>query len=153
MKPILALLLLSINVWSVNAMANCRMDDAGITRVIVNDMLGYVVEKNAIMARVLKEDDLEDYNQFVLTNPYSEPLRKLTLLNEVQKEQILDVHLEESIKGIKQLMLRCSEADLKAQLNFLVDNNYAKYREAMQGKNPQVETALDAVLREVTSAQ
>ncbi|MDB1125893.1 hypothetical protein [Vibrio algarum] len=146
MKKWLLLLILSFNVN-----ANCQIDDEGVSNVIVNDMLGYIAEKDSIMARVLKKYDYNDFSEYALSNPYSDALKQLTLLNEDDKEVLADEYLSKSLDDLKKVIRSCTEKDLKAQLQFLMDDHYAKYRDAMQGKNKQVEGSLSVVLKEILS--
>lgn len=144
MKKWLILLILSFNVN-----ANCQIDAEGVSNVIVNDMLGYIAKKDSIMARVLKKDDYNDFSEYALNNPHSKALKQLTLLNEDDKAVLADEHLSHSLNNLKQVIRSCTEKDLKAQLQFLMDDHYAKYREAMQGKNKQVEESLSIVLKDI----
>lgn len=146
MKKYLLLLTLSFNVN-----ATCLIDSQGVSNVIVNDMLGYIANKDSIMARVLKKDDYTSFSEYALNNPYSDTLKQLTLLNEKETELVADQYLGQSLEALKKVIKSCTEKDLKAQLQFLMDDHYARYREAMQGKNKQVEETLSTVLKEIKS--
>ncbi|MFC1233886.1 hypothetical protein [Vibrio sp. F74] len=146
MKKWLLLLVLSFN-----ATAACQVDDTGVSNVIVNDMLGFISNKDSIMSRVLKKDGYEGYDEYARNNPYSEILKQLTLLNEDDKEVLEDVHLSQSLDDLKKVIRSCTEKDLKRQLQFLMDDHYAQYREAMQGKNKRVEESLSLILKDINN--
>jgi hypothetical protein len=138
-------------VLSFNATATCQVDDTGVSNVIVNDMLGFISKKESIMTRVLKKEGYKDYDEYALNNSYSEVLRQLTLLNEDDKDVLEDVHLSQSLDNLKKVIRSCTEKDLKRQLQFLMDDHYAQYREAMQGKNKRVEESLSLILKDINS--
>ncbi|UGA56855.1 hypothetical protein [Vibrio sp. VB16] len=138
-------------VLSFNATATCQVDDTGVSNVIVNDMLGFIAKKESIMTRVLKKEGYKDYDEYALNNPYSDVLRQLTLLNEDDKEVLEDVHLSQSLDDLKKVIRSCTEKDLKRQLQFLMDDHYTQYREAMQGKNKRVEESLSLILKDINN--
>lgn len=148
MKKLFLLLLLSFNVS-----AACQVGDSGVNAVIVNDVLGYVAEKNSIFQRVLKKDDYSEYSEYALDNPYSNAIKQLTSLDEKSREIVAEVHLAQSMEVLRAVIQACTEKELKSQLNFLLEDNYAKYRETMQGDNHQVETTLLAVLTDILDNQ
>ncbi|WED29504.1 hypothetical protein L3V77_18960 [Vibrio sp. DW001] len=138
-------------VLSFNASATCQVDDTGVSNVIVNDMLGFISKKDSIMTRVLKKEGYKDYAEYALNNSYSDVLKQLTLLNEDDKEVLEDVHLSQSLDDLKKVIRSCTEKDLKNQLQFLMDDHYAQYREAMQGKNKRVEESLSLILKDINN--